>query len=54
MEFIFKLLGSAFLALLIKGGVALAGHSIAWMWAAIIAIVVVFGGFIILSEDVIS
>lgn len=53
-EFIAKLLLSIVLTLLIKGGVALAGHSIAWVWAALIALVVVFGGFLILDGDVID
>ncbi len=42
---------SALLTLLIKAGVALFGHSIAWWLAALIALVVVFGGFLILDGD---
>jgi hypothetical protein len=46
-----KLALTALLALAIKGGVALANHSIAWWAAALIAFVVVFGGFLILDSD---
>ena len=49
-----RLIGSALLAVVIKVGVALAGLHIGWLWAALIALVVVFGGFLLLSEDVIS
>lgn len=50
-EFLLKLLASALLTVLIKGGVALLQHSIAWWAAALISLVVVFGGFLILSSD---
>jgi hypothetical protein len=39
------------LAALIKAGVALAGHSIAWWLAALIAAVLVYGGFLIIDGD---
>lgn len=38
----------------IKGGVALVGHNIAWVWAALIALVLVYGGWLIISGDVID
>lgn len=50
-EFLWKVLASAVLTVLIKGGVALFQHSIAWWTAALIALVVVFGGFLILDSD---
>ena len=50
-EFLWKVLASAVLTVLIKGGVALFQHSIAWWAAALIALVVVFGGFLILDSD---
>jgi uncharacterized membrane protein YqgA involved in biofilm formation len=46
-----RLLLSAVLTLLIKGGVALFQHSIAWWAAALIALVVVFGSFLILGDS---
>jgi len=49
--FILKLLGAALLAVLIKGGVALAHHSIAWWAAGLIALVVVYGGFLIIDNS---
>lgn len=42
---------SALLTLGIKGGVAIAGHWIAWWAAALIALAVVFGGFLFLDGD---
>lgn len=51
MDFLLRLIFSAILALAIKGGVALFHHSIAWWAAALIALVIVFGGFLILSGD---
>lgn len=42
------------LMLAIKGGVALAGHSIAWVWAALIALVLVWGGWLAISGDIID
>ncbi|MFG3710997.1 hypothetical protein [Micromonospora sp. NPDC047730] len=50
-EFWAKILASALLTLLIKGGVALAGHWIAWWFAALISLVVVFGGWFIITGD---
>ena len=49
-EFAAKVLVSAAFTLLIKAGVALFGHSIAWWLAALIALVVVFGGWLILVD----
>lgn len=49
-----RLLASALLTLVIRGVVAATGHSIEWLWAALIALVVVFGGWLILSGDVID
>lgn len=49
-EFLTKLAVSAVLTLLIKGGVALADHWIAWWLAAAIALVVVFGGWLIITN----
>lgn len=53
-RFVPGLIFSAALTLLIKGGVALTGHSIAWIWAAVIALVIVYGGILIMDGDVIS
>lgn len=53
-RFVPGLIFSAILTLLIKGGVALTGHSIAWVWAAFIALVIVYGGILIIDGDVIS
>jgi hypothetical protein len=53
-EFIGKVIIAAVLTLAIKGGVALFHHWIAWWLAALISIVVVFGGFLILDGDDIS
>lgn len=39
---------SALLTLVIKGGVALFHHSITWWLAAVIALVLVFGGWLII------
>jgi hypothetical protein len=52
-EFLIKVAVSAVLTLLIKGGVALANHSIHWLLAAGIALVLVFGGWLIIvhSDD---
>jgi hypothetical protein len=49
-ELLLKLLVSAAIMLLIKGGVALFGHWIAWWLAAVIALVLVFGGWLILGD----
>lgn len=49
-EFFAKLLLSAVVTLLIKGGVALFHHSIAWWLAALIALVFVFGGWLIITN----
>lgn len=50
-EFLIKAVLSAALTLLIKGGVAAFGHSIAWWAAGVIAVVLVFGGWLVLSGD---
>lgn len=51
-EFLIKLVLSAIVTLLIKGGFALFGASIHWILAALIALVVVFGGwFIVVHSD---
>lgn len=45
-----RLLAVAGVAALIKAGVALAEHSIAWWLAFVISAVVVFGGMLILGD----
>lgn len=50
-DFLLRLLLSAAVTLLIKGGVALIGHSIAWWLAALIALVLVFGGWFVLIDS---
>lgn len=47
--FLLKLLVSAAFTLLIKGAVTVAGHWIAWWAAGLIALVVVFGGLLIID-----
>ncbi len=49
-EFFAKLLLYAVVTLLIKGGVALFDHSIAWWLAGLIALVFVFGGWLIITN----
>lgn len=49
-EFVAKLVISAVFTLIIKGGVALFGHSIAWWLAAVIALVLAFGGWFIFID----
>lgn len=49
-EFLIKLAASVVLTLLIKGGVTLFDHWIAWWLAALISLVVVFGGWLILDD----
>jgi hypothetical protein len=49
-----RLIASAALAAIIKGGVALTGHSIHLVWAVLIALVVVYGGWLILDGDAIE
>ncbi|MEU7980517.1 hypothetical protein AB0B63_18535 [Micromonospora sp. NPDC049081] len=49
-ETLIKLLLAAVLTLLIKGGVALTGHWIAWWLAALISLAVVFGGWLIITD----
>lgn len=44
-EFLIKLALSAVAALVIKGGVALYGNSLAWWIAAVLAFGLVFGGW---------
>lgn len=46
-----KLFVSAIVALLIIGGVAAFGHHIAYWAAGLIAVVFVFGGWLIISGD---
>lgn len=46
-----RLLISAVLTVAIKGGVAMFNHSIAWWAAALIALVIVFGGFLIFGDS---
>lgn len=51
-EFLVKLGLSTLLTFLLKGGVALFGHSIAWWLATIISLALVFGGwFIFIDTD---
>lgn len=52
MEFFFKLALSAVVTVLIRWGVDLSGHWIAWWAAALIALMVVFGGFLLFDDDV--
>lgn len=49
-EFLIKVALSAAVALLVKGGVAMAGHWVAWWLAALIGLVVVFGGWLIIVD----
>lgn len=49
-ELLVKLAVSALLTLLIKGGVALFNHWIAWWLAAVISLAVVFGGWLIFID----
>ena len=51
MELAIRVALSVILTLAIKGGVALFHHSIAWWAAALIALVVVFGGVLILGDS---
>ena len=46
----FGLLLSAALTVVVKGLVALGGHSVAWWLAALLSLVVVFGGFLIFTD----
>jgi hypothetical protein len=48
---LFKLAGAFVLSLLIYGGVEVAGHHIEYWLAGLIALVVVFGGFLIIDGD---
>jgi hypothetical protein len=50
-EFLIKLAITAVLTLAIKAGVALADHWIAWWLAALISLVVVFGGWFVLVDS---
>jgi hypothetical protein len=50
IEFLFKLLLSALFALIIKGGVALFDHSIAWWLAAVLALALVFGFWLVFID----
>jgi hypothetical protein len=49
-EFLIKLAISIALTLVIKVGVAAFGHWIAWWLAGLIALVVVFGGWLIVTN----
>lgn len=49
-----RLLSAVLIAACIKSGVALAGHSIHWVYAVLIALAVVYGGWLILTGDVID
>lgn len=51
LGFVIKLVLSAVLMGLIMGGFALFGHHIVWWLAGLIALVVVFGGWLIISGD---
>lgn len=42
---------AALLAVCIKAGVAVAGHSIHWLLAVLIALVLVYGGFVVIDGD---
>ena len=44
----------AAVTLLVKAGVAVSGHSIEWLWAAVIAAALTFGGVLIIDGDVIE
>lgn len=50
-EFLIKLVLSVVMTIVVKGVVALFGASIAWWLAAIIALVLVFGGWFILVDS---
>lgn len=49
-ELLIKLFISAGITVLIKVGVAVTGHWIAWWLAALIALVVTFGGWLIITN----
>ncbi|MCX5066601.1 hypothetical protein OOJ91_12005 [Micromonospora lupini] len=49
-DFLIGLVISAVLTLLIKGGFALAHQSISWVLAAIIAVLIVFGGWVVFVD----
>jgi hypothetical protein len=51
MELFVKFVLSLALTIVIKVGVAAFGHWIVWWAAALIAFVVVFGGFLLLDDD---
>lgn len=50
-EFVFKLFVSVGITAAIKAGVAIFGGSIAWWLAALIALVVVFGGWLLIVDS---
>jgi hypothetical protein len=54
-DFAARLVGGFLVSLvltpIVKGAVALSGHSIAWLWAAVIALFLTFGGVLILDSD---
>jgi hypothetical protein len=49
--FVVKLVLAAVLPPLIMGGFALFGHQLVWWLAAVIALVAVFGGWLIVADD---
>lgn len=54
MHRVFVFFSAFFLALIIKFGVELSGHTIAWVWAALIGFVVVYGGFLIIDSNILD
>jgi hypothetical protein len=51
LGFVVKLVLAAVLTPLVMGGFALFGHHIVWWLAALIALVAVFGGWLIVVDD---
>lgn len=51
IEFIIKLVISAAFMVLIKIGVAAFHHSISWLIAAFISLIIVFGGWLLIDGD---
>lgn len=54
MEHFAKLATSTVAGCLVKGGISLAGHSIDWVWALLIGLTVVYGGWLIITGDIID
>lgn len=50
-EFAASAAATAVLTMLIKGGVAVFGHSIHWLAALLISAVLVYGGFLFIDGD---